>query len=84
MDALEENGIADNTILFFTSDHGDNLGSHGYFNKGLLIEESIRVPMICHWLAALAPQHNTTQAASIVDVMPTLLGLGGLALPETL
>lgn len=83
LNAIEESGIADDTLLLFTSDHGDNLGSHGYFNKGLLIEESIRVPMIYRWPAVLEPQHNTAQVASIVDVMPTLLGLVDLEIPET-
>ena len=46
MAGLRANGLLDNTIVVFTSDHGDNLGSHQRFNKGLLIEESIRIPMI--------------------------------------
>ena len=52
MAGLRANGLLDNTIVVFTSDHGDNLGSHHRFNKGLLIEESIRIPMIFHapWL----------------------------------
>ena len=83
LNALEESGIADDTLLLFTSDHGDNLGSHGHFNKGLLIEESIRVPMIYRWPAVLDSRHNTTQVASIVDVMPTLLSLVDLEIPKT-
>jgi len=79
--ALEESGIADNTIVVFTSDHGDNLGSHHLFNKDVLFDESIRVPMIFSWLGKLAPQDNTGQVAQLVDVMPTVLGLCGLEIP---
>ncbi|MDO8589075.1 MAG: sulfatase-like hydrolase/transferase [Armatimonadota bacterium] len=79
---LEENSLLENTILLFTSDHGDNLGSHGLFNKDVLYEESIRVPMIYHWPAGLAPRAIDTQVASLVDVMPTLLSLSGQSIPE--
>ena len=81
MDGLRENGLLDNTIVVFTSDHGDNLGSHHRFNKGLLIEESIRIPMIFHaprrWQAGV----NRSQVAKIIDIMPTVLELCGCAVP---
>ena len=79
---LEENSLLDDTILLFTSDHGDNLGSHGLFNKDCLYEESIRIPMIYHWPARLAAGLVDTQVASLVDVMPTLLSLAGVEIPE--
>ena len=81
MAGLRANGLLDNTIVVFTSDHGDNLGSHHRFNKGLLIEESIRIPMIFHapwlWEAGV----NSSQVAQIVDVMPTVLEASGCAAP---
>jgi arylsulfatase A-like enzyme len=81
---LESRGLADNTIILFTSDHGDNLGSHGHFNKARFWEESVRVPLIVaapELAGGLAPAH---QLASLVDVMPTLLGLTGVPVPEGL
>ena len=78
---LEASGLADNTIVVFLSDHGDNLGSHHRFNKGLLIEESIRIPMI--FRSGLAAQVNRTQVAQIIDVMPTVLDLCGAAVPAS-
>ena len=48
MAGLEAHGLADNTIVVFLSDHGDNLGSHHQLNKSRLIEESIRIPLIFH------------------------------------
>ena len=83
LDALEENGIADNTIVVLSSDHGENLGSHHWFNKDLLIEESIRVPMIFRYPAGITPKTNHAQIASTIDVMPTLLDLLGLVPPES-
>ena len=49
MRSLEANGLADDTIVIFTSDHGDNLGSHHRWNKSMLLEESIRIPMLYHF-----------------------------------
>lgn len=48
MAGLEAHGLADNSIVVFQSDHGDNLGSHHQLNKSRLIEESIRIPLIFH------------------------------------
>jgi arylsulfatase A-like enzyme len=79
---LEENEMLDDTILLFTSDHGDNLGSHGLYNKDCLYEESIRIPMIYHWPAQLAADTVDAQVASLVDVMPTLLSLADVEIPN--
>ena len=81
---LKTNGLLENTILLFTSDHGDNLGSHHAFNKGRLIEESIRIPMLYHWPDQLSPMHHTTQVASIMDIYPTLCGLCNLPIPDAI
>ena len=71
----------ENTIVVFLSDHGDNLGSHHLFNKGRLIEESIRIPLILHAPHRLKPRVDTTSTAQIIDVMPTLLSLCGGSVP---
>ncbi|MCK5805124.1 MAG: sulfatase-like hydrolase/transferase [Lentisphaeria bacterium] len=81
MDCLDELGLAQNTIIVFLSDHGDNLGSHGYFNKNSLIEESIRIPLIIHDPRGCRPVIDTDHVVSIIDVMPTLLELAGLTVP---
>lgn len=83
MRSLEAHGVAGDTIVIFVSDHGDNLGSHGEFNKQLLIEESIRVPLIAWWPEHLQPHVNETRVAQIIDIMPTLLDLCGLDIPES-
>lgn len=73
IEGLRVNDLLDNSIVIFTSDHGDNLGSHHKFNKGLLIEESIRIPMIFHAPQLWQPSVNSAQVAQIVDIVPTVL-----------
>ena len=81
MDCLHKLGL-ENTIVVFLSDHGDNLGSHGLFNKNSLIEESIRIPLIFHDPRGCRAVTDTQHVASIVDVMPTVLELAGLTVPD--
>ncbi len=83
LQGLSANGLAQDTIVLFLSDHGDNLGSHGLFNKGRLIEESIRIPMVWWGPSRLAPQVRDGEVASIIDVMPTILDLAGGHTPAT-
>lgn len=82
MDALKANGIDDDTIVVFVSDHGDNLGSHHLFNKGQLIEEAIRIPMIFRAPKLWSAAANREQVAQIIDIMPTLLDLACISKPE--
>lgn len=79
---LDRLGLAENTIVVFLSDHGDNLGSHGLFNKDVLFEESVRVPLLLRWPAGLAAGVVPAGLAQTIDVMPTLLDLAGLPVPE--
>jgi arylsulfatase A-like enzyme len=79
MDALERHGQLDRTIILFTSDHGDMLGSHGLFNKNRLFEESIRIPFII--AGPNVPPSNPAGFARLIDVAPTLLDAAGLVPP---
>jgi len=79
--ALDETGLADDTLVVFTSDHGDNLGSHGLVQKGSPNDESIRIPMIFRG-AGLRPAAARDQVAGLTDVMPTLLDLLGAPIPS--
>ena len=79
--SLEANGLIDNTLIVFASDHGDNLGSHHLFNKDCLFEESIRIPLIFHFPSRLRPHVNTRQLAQLIDIRPTILELAGITSP---
>ncbi|GAB5517588.1 sulfatase [Rhodopirellula baltica] len=85
LDALEEKGLAENTIVVFTSDHGYLLGHHHKFQKQHLFEEATRVPLIIS-VPWLKDQHGrgTTKITELVDLYPTLADLAGLAAPDAL
>lgn len=80
---LRKYSLLEDTIVVFTSDHGDNLGSHHRFNKGLLIEESIRIPLIVYDAKNGKLAENTTQVTSLIDIMPTVLSLCGIEIPPS-
>ncbi|UVI33284.1 sulfatase family protein [Paenibacillus spongiae] len=82
MDALKRHGHSERTIVVFLSDHGDNLGSHGHFNKSQLYDESIRIPLVFHSPAYWDPRINGQQVAQIIDIMPTLLDIAGGIIPD--
>jgi arylsulfatase A-like enzyme len=82
--ALDDLGRADDTIVVFTSDHGDMLGSHGQRLKRKPWEESIRVPGIVRYPAKVRPGRVSNALLSHVDFAPTLLALCGLPIPGEL
>ena len=83
---LREEGLMDDTIVLFTADHGDMLGVHGLWAKRLYYEQSANVPMILVDRAGdNRGGHNRTDNRLVgwQDVMPTLLGLAGIEVPDT-
>eukprot|EP00603_Paraphysomonas_imperforata_P003352 CAMPEP_0114421732 /NCGR_PEP_ID=MMETSP0103-20121206/5236_1 /TAXON_ID=37642 ORGANISM="Paraphysomonas imperforata, Strain PA2" /NCGR_SAMPLE_ID=MMETSP0103 /ASSEMBLY_ACC=CAM_ASM_000201 /LENGTH=448 /DNA_ID=CAMNT_0001590275 /DNA_START=74 /DNA_END=1417 /DNA_ORIENTATION=- len=81
---LEEVGLAENTIVLFTSDHGDMLGSQGHTKKQKPWEESVRVPFLLHCPSLFGSDGRKCDAPiDSPDVMPTLLGLCGVSVPRT-
>ncbi|MEP7363396.1 MAG: sulfatase [Acidobacteriota bacterium] len=83
LDKLEEHGLAENTLVVFTSDHGDTLRSHGLmFNKMRPEAESIRVPLMIRYPGVLKKRVSELVVGTL-DLMPTLLALIGLPVPKT-
>jgi arylsulfatase len=80
LDTLEETGVADNTIVVFCSDHGDQLLEHGLMGKNCFFEASVRVPLIIHFPKRVIPGVYEELVES-VDVLPTLFELAGLPEP---
>src|SRR3954471_18967342 len=79
---LRDAGIDRDTILIFSSDHGDMLYSNGFNRKQQPWDESLRVPMLWHYPAALGSDGRRSNAViSSEDAMPTLLSLCGLPIP---
>ncbi len=83
LNSLEESGIADDTIVVFTSDHGDMLGAHGLQRKQKPWDESIMVPWVMRWPGELPRGLRTDTLLNSPDVMPTLLSLMGVEIPDT-
>lgn len=84
LQTLEEEGLAENTILVFTSDHGDMLGSQGEVKKQRPWDESIRVPFLLRWPARFGRTGRTVHGLlDTPDILPTLLSLCDLSVPET-
>ena len=84
MRTLDEKGLAEHTLVVFSSDHGDMLGSHGAKNKQRPWDESILVPMLLRYPALFGRDGRTIDAPiHSPDLMPTLLGLAGLPIPDT-
>jgi arylsulfatase A-like enzyme len=82
LDMLEKTGQLDNAIVVFTSDHGNNLGSHRQKGKQLPFEESISVPFLIRYPKKIKPSVITDALLSQVDMMPTLHSLLGISCPD--
>lgn len=95
---LNQSGLTENTIVCFSSDHGEHMFSHGYIeptypnwrwmhpslraSKGTPFDESIHIPFILRWPNQIAGNRRASTMLGSVDMMPTLLGLMDLDIPE--
>ncbi len=79
LNAIDDAGIADRTIVVFTSEHGDQMGEHNIFQKVVMYEQSVKVPFLLRvpWL----DDRNISGPYSHIDTIPTLLDLMGLDIP---
>jgi arylsulfatase A-like enzyme len=84
VDALDRLGLADNTIIVFTSDHGYHTGEHGLWQKMSLFEESARVPLLIVAPKTAKPGAVAMTPMSQVDLFPTLAELCGVTPPSNL
>lgn len=81
MDYLEENGLAENTLVIYTADNGFFLGDHGMYDKRFMYEESLRVPLIARWPAAGMPGVRPEPLVINTDFAPTFLDAAGEPVP---
>ncbi len=80
LDAL---GIANDTIVVYSSDHGSMMGSHGLGYKNQPYDESIRVPFLVRWPRGIPAGRTADELLGTIDLMPTLCGLAGIPIPST-
>jgi len=82
MDTLEEEGLAKQTIVIFTADHGDMLGNKGEWFKSQPWRESVGIPMLMRWPGKIPSGKVTRGPISLIDLMPTICTLTGTDIPE--
>lgn len=83
LDALDQTGRREDTIVVSFSDHGSMMGSHGRMHKEVPEEESSNIPLIVRYPGLVASGRVTDALIGIVDLMPSLLGLVGVPIPES-
>jgi arylsulfatase A-like enzyme len=83
LQCLEETGLADNTVIIYSADHGGMLGGHRLFNIGMhMYEETYHIPLLVSWPRVTPAASVCHSYVSLVDIMPTLLHIGGAEVPE--
>lgn len=81
IEAVERRGVLEDTIIIFTSDHGDSLNDHGHSQKWSMYEQSVRVPAIVWSPGRVAEGRVVDDLVSLFDFAPTILELAGLPVP---
>ena len=81
LEALNNEGIEKDTIVVFTSDHGEMFGAHGRRAKNIFYEEAVRVPFVMRWPGRIPAGRTSTACLNTPDIMPTLLSMAGLPIP---
>jgi arylsulfatase A-like enzyme len=84
LDWLDDEGLAENTIVVYTSDQGFFLGDHGWFDKRMMYEESVAMPLLVRYPAEVAAGSVCDDIALNVDFAPTFLELAGIDVPGTM
>jgi len=78
---LDDNGLADDTLVVYSSDQGFYLGEHGWYDKRWIFEESVRTPLLVRWPGKVQPGAENNNLVSVIDFAPTFLEAAGLPVP---
>ena len=82
LDYLDENGLAENTIVIYTSDQGFYLGEHGWFDKRFMYEESFRTPLLIRYPKEIKAGTTINKLVQNLDFAPTFLDYAGIEIPK--
>lgn len=82
LDYLDESGLAENTLVLYTSDQGFYLGEHGWFDKRFIYEESFKTPLLAKWPGVIEPGSVSDQMVQNLDFAETILDAAGIAVPS--
>jgi choline-sulfatase len=84
LQCVNDCGLADDTLIVYTTDHGDQLGERGLWWKHTLYEDSVRVPLVIRWPGRLPAGERRAHVANLIDVAATMIdALGGRPLPHS-
>ncbi|WP_425397819.1 sulfatase family protein [Aeoliella sp.] len=81
LDYLDEHGLADNTVVVYSSDQGFYLGEHGWYDKRWMYEESFRTPLVVRWPGVVQPGSVEKRMVSNLDFAETFLDIAGVDIP---
>jgi arylsulfatase A-like enzyme len=81
LDYLEESGLAENTVVIYTSDQGFYLGEHGWYDKRFMYEESLRSPLLVRWPGKTKPASTCEKMVMNLDFAATFLDIAGAPIP---
>ncbi len=81
LDFLDREGLAENTVVVYTSDQGFFLGDHGWFDKRWMYEESMKTPLLVRWPAGIAPGTRSDALVQNLDLAETFLDLAAVPIP---
>ena len=80
--ALEDQGLADNTVFVYSSDQGFYIGDHGWYDKRWMYEESLKMPLIISWPGVIKPGSRNTDLVQNLDYAQTFLEMAGAKTPS--
>ena len=82
LDYLDDNGLAENTIIVYTSDQGFYMGEHGWFDKRFMYEESFRTPLVMRFPKGIKKNSKVEEMVQNIDYAPTFLEYAGVNIPD--
>jgi arylsulfatase A-like enzyme/lysophospholipase L1-like esterase len=82
LDHLDESGLAENTIVIYSSDQGFYLGEHGWYDKRWMFEQSLAMPFIIRWPGKIKPNSSSNAFIQNIDYAPTFLDIAGAPIPS--
>jgi arylsulfatase A-like enzyme len=82
LEYLDEAGLAENTLIIYSSDQGFFLGEHGWYDKRWMYEESLRMPFVARWPCRIRPGIRVSEMIQNIDYGPTFLEAAGVGVPD--
>ncbi len=82
LDYLDKTGLAENTIVIYSSDQGFYLGEHGWYDKRFMYEQSLRMPFVMRYPKVIQPKTVVNEMVVNIDIAPTILSAAGVKVPS--